>query len=113
MAKPLYPVINATTAPARREGVPVVWLNWGARADLLNVHPSHRRMVRPAPGDPSYEPRMNNGKDPVLELGSWGAAVIPELDVAGRGRARGETSLHEFLGQRTRQRPAQSGCDHA
>jgi ureidoacrylate peracid hydrolase len=28
-AKPLYPVINATTALARREGVPVVWLNWG------------------------------------------------------------------------------------
>jgi nicotinamidase-related amidase len=81
-AKPLYPVINATTALARREGVPVVWLNWGVRADLLNVHPSHRRMVKPAPGDPSYEPRMNNGKGPVLELGSWGAAVIPELDVA-------------------------------
>lgn len=81
-AKPLYPIINDTTALARREGVPVVWLNWGVRSDLLNVHPSHRRMVKPSPNDPSYETRMNNGKGPVLDLGSWGAAIIPELNVA-------------------------------
>ena len=80
--RPLYPVINDTTALARREGMPVIWLNWGVRADLLNVHPSHRRLVKPSPDDPSYERRMANGKGPVLELGSWGAAVVPELDVA-------------------------------
>lgn len=80
--KPLYPVINETTALARREGMPVVWLNWGVRADLLNIHPSHRRMAKPMPEDPSYNVRMNNGKGPVLESGSWGAAIIPELHVA-------------------------------
>lgn len=80
--KPLYPVINATTSLARREGLPVIWLNWGVRADLLNVHPSHRRLVKPGPDDPSYAPRMATGNGPVLEVGSWGAAVVPELDVA-------------------------------
>ena len=80
--KPLYPVINATTALSRREGVPVVWLNWGVRADLLNVHPSHRRMVKPSSDDLGYEPRMASGNGPVLEVGSWGAAIVPELDVS-------------------------------
>jgi nicotinamidase-related amidase len=80
--KPLYGAINSSAALARREGLPVIWLNWGVRADLLNIHPSHRRMAKPAPDDPSYEPRMNNGKGPVLESGSWGAAIIPELEVA-------------------------------
>lgn len=80
--KPLYPVINDTTALARREGLPVIWLNWGTRPDLLNIHPSHRRLARPNPGDPGYERRTNNGKGPVLERGSWGAAIIPELTVS-------------------------------
>ncbi|HWK96388.1 MAG TPA: isochorismatase family cysteine hydrolase [Pseudolabrys sp.] len=80
--KPLYPVINDTTAMARREGMPVIWLNWGVRADLLNVHPSHRRLVKPSPDDPSYAPRMATGNGPVLERGSWGAAVVPELTVS-------------------------------
>lgn len=80
--KPLYPVINATTALAPREGVPVVWLNWGVRADLLNVHPTHRSMVKPSPDDPSYGPRMATGNGPVLEVGSWGAANVPGLDVS-------------------------------
>jgi nicotinamidase-related amidase len=80
--KPLYSAINSSTALARREGLPVVWLNWGVRADLLNIHPSHRRMAKPQPDDPSYELRMNNGKGPVLESGSWGAAIVPELEVA-------------------------------
>ena len=80
--QPLVPVINATTALARREGLPVVWLNWGVRPDLLNVHPSHRRLIKPLPEDPSYQQRMSSGKGPVLDLGSWGAAIIPGLHVA-------------------------------
>ncbi len=73
--------INAGTALARGEGIPVVWLNWGVRADLLNVHPSHRRTIKPDPADPSYAPRMASGKGPVLERGSWGAEIVPGLVV--------------------------------
>jgi nicotinamidase-related amidase len=45
------------------------------------VHPSHRHKVKPFPGDAVYEIRMGNGKGPVLERDSWGAAIVPELRV--------------------------------
>ncbi|MDC7786317.1 cysteine hydrolase [Rhodoplanes sp. TEM] len=81
-AKALCPVIDRATALARREGLPVIWVNWGTRPDLLEIHPSHRRKARPSSGDPGYEQRVRNGRGPVLERGSWGAAIVPELTVA-------------------------------
>lgn len=81
-ARALCPVIDATTALARRERLPVIWVNWGTRPDLLEIHPAHRRKVRPAPGDPSHAQRVRNGRGPVLERGSWGAAIVSELTVA-------------------------------
>ncbi|RAI45434.1 cysteine hydrolase family protein [Rhodoplanes roseus] len=80
-AKPLCPVIERMTALARREGLPVIWVNWGTRPDLMEIHPSHRRKARPSIGDPGYDARMKNGRGPVLERGGWGAAIVPELTV--------------------------------
>jgi nicotinamidase-related amidase len=80
-ARALFPTINRLTATARCYEVPVIWLNWGTRADLLNMHPASRKIARPFPGDASYASRLSNGKGPVLERDSWGAAICPELEV--------------------------------
>lgn len=78
-SRALFPVINRLTATARTHGVPVIWLNWGIRPDLLNMHPASRRIARPFEGDDGYQARMSSDKGPVLESGSWGAAICPEL----------------------------------
>ena len=83
-ARSLFPVLNRLTETARDNGVPVIWLNWGIRADLLNMHPAARKIARPFEGDAGYDVRMANGKGPVLERDSWGAAICPELTVDAR-----------------------------
>lgn len=63
----------------RKADVPVVWLNWGNRPDRLNLAPSILHIYKPTGrgiglGDPLPP---NDAK--VLELGSWGAAIVDEL----------------------------------
>jgi nicotinamidase-related amidase len=81
-SRALFPVLNRLTATARENSVPVIWLNWGIRADLLNMHPASRKIARPFQGDAGYEARTASGKGPVLERDSWGAAICPELQVS-------------------------------
>jgi len=76
---------RAPIAPLRRlaglcraEDVPVVWVNWGNRPDLLNLGPSTLHVYDPAGlggglGDP-----LANGAH-VLEQGSWAAAIVDEF----------------------------------
>lgn len=80
-SRALFPISNRLTATARAHKVPVIWLNWGTRPDLLNMHPISRKIARPFPGDPGYDERARSGKGPVLERESWGAAICPELNV--------------------------------
>ena len=66
------------TVLCREKNVPIVWLNWGNRPDLLNLGPSTLHVYDPKGlggglGDP-----LACGA-PVLELGSWSAAVVDEL----------------------------------
>lgn len=63
----------------RRVDVPVIWLNWGNRPDRLNLSPSILHIYKPTGegiglGDPLLPKNAN-----VLELGSWGAAIVDEL----------------------------------
>lgn len=80
-SRALFPVLNQLTQVMRANDVRVIWLNWGIRADLLNMHPASRKIARPFEGDAGYEVRKTNGKGPVLERDSWGAAICPELTV--------------------------------
>ncbi len=71
--------LAALIPAARAAGVPVVWVNWGARPDRANLSPALRHVYDPAGrgrglGDPAG-PRAA----PVLTAGSWGAAVIGDL----------------------------------
>lgn len=64
----------------RDRGVPVIWLNWGNRPDRANLPPGVLHVYDPdgrGVGIGSDQPTGH----PVLESGSWGAAVVDELAV--------------------------------
>ncbi|MFB2936414.1 cysteine hydrolase family protein [Aerosakkonemataceae cyanobacterium BLCC-F154] len=64
----------------RKVNVPIIWLNWGNRPDLLNISAGLRHVYNSTGdavglGDPLP---TNNAK--VLMAGSWAAAVVDELE---------------------------------
>ncbi|XID91207.1 cysteine hydrolase family protein [Paenibacillaceae bacterium WGS1546] len=72
--------INRLLTVLRKEGVPIVWLNWGNRPDRMNLSPSVLHVYNSA-GDGAGigDPLPGNGSR-VLEKGSWGASILTELD---------------------------------
>jgi nicotinamidase-related amidase len=67
--------------PRLREAqVPVVWVNWGNRPDLLNMPPNQLHLYKPSGvGIGLGEPLPGSGSH-VLEKDSWAAAVVDELE---------------------------------
>lgn len=63
----------------RARGVPVIWLNWGVRPDLLNIPPSllHAHTLDGS-GAGLGEPIPGGAE--ILVDGSWGARIVDELD---------------------------------
>jgi nicotinamidase-related amidase len=76
--QPIAPL--ATVLPIlRQQQVPVIWVNWGNRPDLLNISPALRHVYNPSgTGVGLGDPLPSNGA-PVLTKGSWAAAVVDEL----------------------------------
>ena len=75
---PIEALVNGVPA-LRRVGVPVVWLDWGARADRANLPPNVIHVYDPegaGVGIGSTEPTGS----PVLERNSWSAALVDELE---------------------------------
>ncbi|PIG94264.1 cysteine hydrolase family protein [Gloeocapsopsis sp. IPPAS B-1203] len=71
--------INTLLRVLRHSGVPVVWINWGNRPDLLNISASVRHVYNPTgDGIGLGDPLPSNGAR-VLMAGSWSAAVVDEL----------------------------------
>jgi nicotinamidase-related amidase len=66
--------------PALRDaGVQVIWVNWGARADLANMPPNQIHLYKPkGAGIGIGDPLPGSGAH-VLEKDSWAAAVVDEL----------------------------------
>ncbi|MCG8362636.1 MAG: cysteine hydrolase [Pseudanabaenales cyanobacterium] len=77
--KPIGPL--KTLLPKLREiDVPVIWLNWGNRSDLLNISAGLRHVYNPSgDGVGLADPLPKNGA-PVLTKGSWAAAIVDELE---------------------------------
>ncbi|MET0910516.1 MAG: isochorismatase family cysteine hydrolase, partial [Ilumatobacteraceae bacterium] len=75
------PVLAAGLPALRRCGVPIVWLNWGTRADHANLPPNVLHVYDPDGGGVGIGSRRPTGH-PVLQAGSWGAAVVDELTIA-------------------------------
>jgi nicotinamidase-related amidase len=68
--------------PALRQAeVPILWVNWGNRPDLLNISAGLRHVYNPTgDGVGLADPLPKNGAR-VLTKDSWAAAVIAELAV--------------------------------
>jgi len=64
---------------ARANGVPVFWLNWGNRPDLLNVPVRQIHHFVTAGKGIGLGGRASGKSSAVLEKGSWGAAVVADL----------------------------------
>jgi len=78
--KPI-PTIARLLPVWRAAGGTVVWLNWGIRADRLNLGPTvHFKGKRSADGV-GYAERSPIDHGPSLVQGEWGAKVIDELEV--------------------------------
>lgn len=63
----------------RGVGVPILWINWGNRPDLLNISASVHHVYNPTGEGVGLGDRLPNGA-PVLMVGSWAAAVVDELE---------------------------------
>ncbi|UUX97188.1 cysteine hydrolase family protein [Aquabacterium sp. J223] len=78
----------------RSQGVPIVWLNWGVRRDLLNIHPSLLHAHTHDGTPPGLGERIPGG-DVILREGSWGAAIVDELNPGERDI---HVTKHRFSG---------------
>jgi nicotinamidase-related amidase len=79
---PIAP-IRRMLAAARAKAVPVIWVNWGNRPDLLNLGPSTLHVYNPHGTGTGLGDPLRNGA-PVLQLGSWAAAILDEFgDTSG------------------------------
>jgi ureidoacrylate peracid hydrolase len=77
--KPIEP-IGRLVAAFRREKLPVVWVNWGVRKDLLNIHPSLRHAHSPRGDEPGLAEPVPGTRSEVIARGSWGAEVVDEIN---------------------------------
>lgn len=83
-ARALFPAIESLTAGAARAAVPVVWVNWGIRADRANLPPGLLYRGRSAPEEIGYGDRTGTRGSGALVAGGWGAQVADGLSVRAR-----------------------------
>ena len=63
----------------RRLSIPVLWVNWGNRPDLLNISPALRHVYNSTGRGIGLGDPLPKNDAPVLTKGSWAAAVVDEL----------------------------------
>ncbi|MGQ4645983.1 isochorismatase family protein [Lyngbya aestuarii] len=64
----------------RAAQVPIIWLNWGNRPDLLNIGAGLRHVYNPTGEGVGLGDLLPSRGVPVLMAGSWAAAVVEELE---------------------------------
>lgn len=70
-----------TLLPTLRSlNIPVVWINWGNRPDLLNISAGLRHVYNPTGDGVGLGDPLPKNNAPVLTKGSWAAAVVDELE---------------------------------
>jgi nicotinamidase-related amidase len=74
--------LRALLPALRAAGAPVIWLNWGNRPDRLNLSPSVLHVYKPTGEGVGLGDPLPGSGAPVLERGSWAAAVVDELTPA-------------------------------
>jgi nicotinamidase-related amidase len=63
----------------RAVNVPVIWLNWGNREDLLNISAGLHHVYNPTGEGIGLGDRLPKNGAKVLMVDSWAAAVVDEL----------------------------------
>lgn len=64
----------------RSRRVPIFWVNWGNRPDLLNISASVHHVYNPTGDGVGLGDPLPKNNTPVLTQGSWAAAVVEELE---------------------------------
>jgi nicotinamidase-related amidase len=64
----------------RAVDVPVIWVNWGNRPDLLNISANSLHVYNPTGEGVGLGDRLPKNGAKVLTAGSWAAAVVDELE---------------------------------
>lgn len=77
--KPIIP-LQQTIAASRAANIPVVWVNWGVRKDLLNIAPSLQHAHNPRGNETSLGQPVPGTRSEVIAVGSWGAQVVDEIN---------------------------------
>ncbi len=78
---PIAP-LQALLPRLRALDVPVVWVNWGNRPDLMNISPALLHVYDPQGAGTGLGSPLPGSGARVLEAGSWSAQVVDELEVA-------------------------------
>jgi nicotinamidase-related amidase len=78
--KPI-PVLQTLLPAWRGAGAPVIWLNWGIRADRLNLPATVLFKGKRTAETVGYAERSPDDRGPSLVAGHWGAQVVDELEV--------------------------------
>ena len=81
--KPIRP-LAALIEAFRTNQIPVVWVNWGVRKDLLNISPSLRHAHNPHGDEPGIAQPVPGTRSEVIRAGSWGAQVVDEINPGER-----------------------------
>ena len=76
----VVPSVERLTKAIRRAGVPVIWLNWGVRADRANLPSAFVAKARDSKTLTYAEPSPS-GRGRILVRDEWGAAIIDQLPV--------------------------------
>jgi len=77
--EPITPL--KTLLPALRlANVPIIWVNWANRPDLLNISPGTLHVYNPTGDGVGLGDPLPTKGAPVLIAGSWAAAVVDELE---------------------------------
>ena len=78
--EPIAPL--KTLLPALRNvNIPILWVNWGNRPDLLNISAGLRHVYNPTGDGVGLGDPLPKIGAPVLMKGSWAAAVVEELAI--------------------------------
>ncbi|MBD0342114.1 MAG: cysteine hydrolase family protein [Microcoleus sp. Co-bin12] len=75
---PINPLKNLLPK-LRSHAVPIIWINWGNRPDLLNISAASRHVYNPTGSGVGLGDPLPKNNAPVLMAGSWAAAVVDEL----------------------------------
>jgi ureidoacrylate peracid hydrolase len=91
----IIPVINHLTVALRTASIPVIWLNWGVRADRANLARTLIAKSSNLGREPTYADPSPSGRGHVLVRDEWGAEVIDDLTVGKDDRL---VYKHRFSG---------------